>query len=175
MLSGLIRIGTVYALDEANARVQVRAGGVVSDWLPWITQRAGPTRTWNPPRPGEQVVVLSPSGDLAQGVVLAAIYQDNYPANGTSKYQDKTTYPDGSVVEYNSQTNTLTVNISGNGNVNIVCKTATVTASTKVRLDTPLVEATGDIKATGDVQAGTISLKNHKHSDPQGGQTGTPV
>jgi hypothetical protein len=33
----------------------------------------------------------------------------------------------------------------------------------------------GNITATGDVKAGTVSLKNHVHTDPQGGNTGAPT
>jgi len=66
-----------------------------------------------------------------------------------------------------------------------------VTAATKVRMVTPLLEVTGDIKADGKVEAGgdmrdTIAtnartLKGvrdqynvHTHNDPQGGVTGVP-
>lgn len=33
----------------------------------------------------------------------------------------------------------------------------------------------GDIKTDGDVKAGTISVKHHGHSDPQGGSVGAPT
>ncbi|MCW5666469.1 MAG: phage baseplate assembly protein V [Piscinibacter sp.] len=58
-----------------------------------------------------------------------------------------------------------------------------VTAATKVRLVTPLVECTGNVTlagtltATVDVLGGGKSLKNHVHSgvEPGGGNSGTPV
>lgn len=73
LLANLIRVGTVAALDVAAARVTVDVGGLTTDWLPWIAGRAGATRTWSAPRPGEQVLVLVPYGDLAQAVVLPAL------------------------------------------------------------------------------------------------------
>lgn len=176
--ANMIRIGTVVDLDTVTAKVTVRVAGVVTDWLPWITQRAGTTRTWNPPRAGEQVLILAPYGDLSQSVVLPSLYQTAYPSPvGATKFQDTTIYPDGSVVSYDSQTNALAITIAGNGNVTINCKTATITALTKVELITPTVHVTGDILADGDVKAGAISLKTHKHGGVQSGgsQTGLPV
>lgn len=177
LLANLIRVGTVTEIDEAKALVKVRVAGDISDWIPWTTERAGPVRNWKPPRPGEQVVVLAPHGDLSQAFVGQSLYREKYPVPGTSKYQDVTTYPDGSSVSFDTRTNTLTVNVAGNGIVNINCKNATVTATTQIKLDTPKVKVTGDVEADGDVKAGSISLKNHKHGGVSAGgaQTGTPV
>jgi phage baseplate assembly protein V len=174
-IANIIRIGTVAALDEVNATATVKLDdNLTTTSLPWVTHRAANTITWSAPRVGEQVLVLAPSGELAQGVILPAIYQDLYPAPVNTKDRETIVYPDGSAVDYNSATNTLTVTVSGTGNVIVNCKTATVNAETKVELSTPLVHVTGDIHADGDVVAGSISLKNHVHSDPQGGNTGTP-
>lgn len=181
VVSNLIRIGIVTALDEANARVQVDVGGITTDWIPWANGRAGATRSWSAPRIGEQLVIISPYGDMAQAVALGSIYQNDHPAPANSKDIETTIYPDGSQVSYDSAANTLTVNVAGNGNVVINCKQATVAASTSVTLNTPTVHATGnvtvdgDVTATGDVKAGSISLKNHTHLDPQGGNTSPPV
>lgn len=177
IISNLIRVGTITEIDEANARVKARVAGDVTDWIPWTTERAGPVRNWKPPRPGEQVVILAPYGDLSQAVVGQSIYRDKYPVPGSSKYQDKTVYPDGSSVEYDTRTNTLSIVVGGDGIVNISCKNATVTATTQVKIDSPKLKVTGDVEADGDVKAGAISLKTHKHSGVQsgGGQTGTPV
>jgi len=52
-----------------------------------------------------------------------------------------------------------------------------ITAIGQLTIDVPTANFTGDIIATGDVKAGSVSLKNHKHGGVQGGgaQTGTPV
>lgn len=155
-LSNLIRIGTITELDEAAARVRVRVAGGVTDWLPWVTARAGATRTWSAPRQGEQVVVLSPYGDLSQGVVLPAIYQDAHGAPANTKDKETTVYPDGSTVEYNSASNTLTVTVSGAGNVVVNCVKATVNATTEVKLDTPETIMTGNLTVTGVTSTGGL-------------------
>ena len=99
-LANLIRLATVSALDANAARVKVQIGAVVSDWLPWVTHRASNDRSWWAPEPGEQVLVLSPSGDLTQAVVLPAIYQANHSAPADSENIHRVRYKDGTVVEY---------------------------------------------------------------------------
>jgi phage baseplate assembly protein V len=163
-LGNLVRMGTITELDQANARVKVDLGDSTTEWLPWVTARAGATRTWSAPRPGEQVMVLAPSGELAQGVVLPSIFQDAHPAPSNTQDVEHTEYPDGTTVDYNSATNTLTVTVAAAGNVVINCKhatvnadqdatvttqLATVNASTKVELATPLVHCTQALTVEG--------------------------
>src|SRR5437868_5484219 len=116
-VANLLRIGTVAELDEANARVKINVAGLTTDWLPWAAARAGHTRQWSPPRPGEQIILASPYGDMSQAVVIGSLYQDEKPAPAASQDQETTVYPDGSTVDYNSGSNTLTITIAGGGNV----------------------------------------------------------
>ncbi len=155
-LANMIRVGVVSALDEANARVQLRVAGLTTDWLPWGTARAGATRTWSAPTIGEQVILFSPYGDMGQAIVGPSIYQDSKPAPAATKDRETTVYPDGSTVDYNSATNTLTVTVSSNGVVvlnckqaTINCETSTVNASESVTLNTPETLATGNVTVEG--------------------------
>ena len=200
-LAGLIRIGVISALDDAGARVRVQCGGLTTDWLPWLTMRAGADRSWWAPEPGEQVVVLSPNGDTAQGVVLPALYSDALPPPANARTVHRTTYADGSVVEYDRAAHQLTVNV-GSGQVVVVCNTATVQAAESVTLDTPQTVCTGNLAVTGvmnvmgtgaggaatstfqgtirvedgDVIADDISLKGHGHIEQgDGARTGNSV
>lgn len=147
LLANLIRVGVVSQLDEANARVKVKVGGLSTDWLPWLAARAGATRTWSAPRAGEQVLVLSPYGDPAQAVVLPAIYQDDYPAPADSKDVERVVFPDGAVVEYDSAAQQLTVTTAGNVVIN--CAQATINASESVTLDAPQTTCTGKLDVQG--------------------------
>jgi len=139
----------VTALDEGAARVKVRTGGLVTDWLPWLTARAGATRTWSAPRHGEQVLVLSPYGDPAQAVALPAIYQIAHPAPSTTQNEERVVFPDGSVVTYDSASNTLTVTVAGSGNVVVNCQQATINAANSVTLNTPQTTCTGNLTVQG--------------------------
>jgi phage baseplate assembly protein V len=144
-LANIVRIGTIAQLDEVNAQVKVKIDdGLTTAWLPWVTARAGNTRTWSAPRVGEQVVLMAPSGELDQGVVLPSIYQDSYGAPASSKDQETTVYPDGTTVDYNSATNTFTMTVAGAARVIVNCKEATVNAETSVTLATPLVQMNTD-------------------------------
>lgn len=172
-LMNVVRVGKVSALDEGGARVKVSVSGLTTDWLPWLASRAGATRTWSAPREGEQVLVLSPYGDTAQGVVLPSIYQDSYPAPAGSKDRETTVYPDGTTVEYDSAAHALVV--------------STGPSSVTVRRD--LVELTVggvtlSVSSAGVAISGgqvTHNGKNigdtHQHSGIQPGpaNTGAPV
>lgn len=52
------------------------------------------------PEDGEQVLVLSPSGDLAQGMVLPALYRNDYPAPVSDPDKRVSVFADGAWFEY---------------------------------------------------------------------------
>ena len=84
-IENLLRLCTVAEVRTTHpARCRVRTGQLLTDWLPWLTLRAGATAgTWWAPEPGEQCLLLSPGGDLRQGVVLPGLYSDqNHPPPG---------------------------------------------------------------------------------------------
>jgi hypothetical protein len=39
-------------------------------------------QVWDPPTAGEQVLLISPSGQLGPGIVLTDLFSDHRPANG---------------------------------------------------------------------------------------------
>ncbi|MDR1349369.1 MAG: phage baseplate assembly protein V, partial [Zoogloeaceae bacterium] len=78
-LESMIRIGRVVAVDPAAARCRVKSGELETEFLPWLERRMGETRDWDPPTIGEQVMVLSPSGEVAGGIVLTGIPSDASP------------------------------------------------------------------------------------------------
>lgn len=80
-LAGMIRVGTVTAVDAGTARCKVSLGGdTETAWLPFPSPRAGAIQVWAPPSVGEQVVVASPGGDTAQGLVVASLASGASPA-----------------------------------------------------------------------------------------------
>lgn len=206
-LANIIRFGTIDQLDPVARRVTVDIGDLTTDWIPWAALRAGADGEWWAPEPGEQVVVFSPSGDLTQGFVWGSLDTDATPLPGNAATVSRRKFADGSSVEYDRGSHTLTVNV-GTGQVVVNCAAATVNASTSATLNTPSTHCTGDLTvdgkatitgattmnggmnvsggsgnaatingklaATGDITSGSISLTGHHHSDPQGGQTGTP-
>eukprot|EP01022_Parablepharisma_sp_SALTPOND_P026547 TRINITY_DN64377_c0_g1_i1.p2 TRINITY_DN64377_c0_g1~~TRINITY_DN64377_c0_g1_i1.p2 ORF type:complete len:337 (-),score=39.37 TRINITY_DN64377_c0_g1_i1:1793-2803(-) len=106
-LENTLRIGKICEADYGKARVRVESGEVTTGWLPWITTRAGHDISWWAPELGEQVMVLSPGGDLAQGVVLPAIYQTASPACADRPTLGRHIYEDGAIIEYDKAAHRL--------------------------------------------------------------------
>jgi phage baseplate assembly protein V len=118
-LVNMIMDGVIAELDEDAARVKVqyaeddKGGPVLTDWLPWFANRAGPDRDWNPPEPGEPVVIFSLNGDLAQGRVMPALYSDTYPAPANKKTVRRVEFADGGFAEYDRGTGKWKVSAEG--------------------------------------------------------------
>jgi hypothetical protein len=82
---GIVRFGVVTAVDAGTARAKVSFGGESeSGWLPWLALRAGAISVWSPPAIGEQVQVLSTSGDTAQGTILGSLFSEANAGAGTA-------------------------------------------------------------------------------------------
>lgn len=137
-----VRFGKVMEVDHANARVRVKSGDIETTWLPWSTGRAHPAkRRWDPPAVGEQVVVLSPGGDLRQGVAMVGVFQDTAAAPSASADKDTTLYGDGALVEYDRASHTYTVDVPAGGKIILRCGATTLELSnTGVILTAPDVD-----------------------------------
>lgn len=159
-LAALIRFGTIASVDLANALVTCTIGDLTTDAIPWFAGRAGGTRKWSAPTVGEQVVVFAPGGDTSLGFAMPGFYQDSFAAPSSSATVDMVEFLDGSTVQYDSSSNTLTVSVSGNGNVVVNCQQATVNASTSVTLNTPNTHATGNVQIDGNLGVtGTMAIQ----------------
>ncbi|QDQ29136.1 phage baseplate assembly protein V [Chitinimonas arctica] len=99
-LESLLRFGTIAEIDHDRALCRVQTGKLLTDWLPWLSPRAGQTRQWNPPTKGEQVMLLSPSGDPATGAVLPGLFSDTHKAPSKQPSLHVTAYPDGARISY---------------------------------------------------------------------------
>lgn len=139
-LDNIIRLGTVAEVDHAQALCRVKSGGITTGWLPWLERRAGTTRTWSAPTVGEQVVVFSPSGEPAAGVVLAGLYTTAHGQPSGTGDHHVIDFPDGARITYDHGAGDLTV---------IGIKTATVQASNHVTVDCPENTITGNVLVKG--------------------------
>lgn len=154
-LSNSIRIGTVTELHAGNALCRVSSGEIITDWIPWLSSRAGPgVRTWAAPEVGEQVLFVCPAGDLGQAVIVGSIYSDDHPAPADREEVLRSEFADGTTIEYDRGGSVLTINV-GTGRVIVNCQRAAVHAAASVFIDAPTVHATGSISAEGNLAAGT--------------------
>lgn len=117
LIENLIRFGTVAEVQIEPPRVRVKSGDITTAWRPWLNLRAGADREWDPPTVGEQVVLFSPSGNLAQGVALTGLFSDQIPANGDREGLHRRTYRDGAVIEYDSIAKHLRATLPGTAEV----------------------------------------------------------
>jgi phage baseplate assembly protein V len=104
---------------------------------------------------GEGVMLICPSGDLAQAVALRGFYSEDFPAPSTDPNKHLRVYRDGALVEYDSAAHSLqavlpagaTVLIVAPGSVTVQTETALVQAD-KVTLDAD-VEVTRSMTVKG--------------------------
>ncbi|MDU7466954.1 MAG: phage baseplate assembly protein V [Serratia marcescens] len=201
LLCNLVRTGVVAEVDLTTQRCRVTSGQLSTTWLPWLTHRAGRSRTWWAPSVGEQVVLLAIGGELSTAFVLPALYSDASPAPSASADAWHVAFPDGAIIEYEPDTGALSATgvksaaIKASDSISAESQQVTVKASVKIMLDTPEVECSNHLSAktfsvteggrmSGDIthSVGTFSsngivVDDHKHGGVQtgGGQTGKPV
>ncbi|WP_375610723.1 MULTISPECIES: phage baseplate assembly protein V [unclassified Bartonella] len=113
-VANMVVVGKISHVDHKNARYRVKTGGLVSVWIPDTQARAGKTRSYEGRDIGEQVIVVSSSGDLSQGMIVGSIHTDaNQAADKGSIH--RTIYPDGTSLEYDDEQNTYALNIKSGG------------------------------------------------------------
>ena len=117
----LLRTGVVAEVDLSRARVRVRysppPAEAFTDWLPWLTARAGADRTWWAPSPGEGVLILAPSGEMAAAVVLPALNQAARPAASDAPDRHVVVYGSGARIEHDGGAKTFTVTTAAGNTV----------------------------------------------------------
>ncbi|HEG0618899.1 TPA: phage baseplate assembly protein V [Yersinia enterocolitica] len=109
LLANIIRIGIVSDVDLANGLYRVKIGNLETDWLNWLTLRAGRGRFWSAPSVGKQVMALSIGGELTTGFVLPAVFSDANPAQSQSADAIVITFPYGARFEYEPESSHLAV------------------------------------------------------------------
>jgi phage baseplate assembly protein V len=77
---GRVKFGTVTSVDyqTATARVKIQPDGVLSGWLPVLSQWVGDG--WGlvcPPNPGDQVLLIPQEGDIEQGIIIGRAFSNN--------------------------------------------------------------------------------------------------
>lgn len=196
LLLNLVRKGTVLAVDHKKALCRVATGELETNWLPWLTLAAGKTLTWAPPDEGEQIILLNPGGDPAEGVVLRGLYADDNAPPSDKPSTHTEVFPDGARIEYDHETQQLvlelpdgaTVLLSSPGSVTIKTTTATIEASSatvkadNITLDAAETHCTGNLSVDGgihandviksdtDVVSGSISGNKHTHMEQGDGK-----
>ncbi|MND95676.1 Phage-related baseplate assembly protein [compost metagenome] len=181
LLENLIRFGTVAEVQHVPTRVKIKTGGMLTTWLPWRAMRAGEDREWDPPTVNEQVLLLSPSGQLANGVAVTGLFSDLIPANGDRAGLHRRTYADGAVVEYDSVAHHLVATLPEGGTTELI-STGGIHIVGDITHEGDYIQTgnqtvTGLVTVTKDVIADGISLVTHPHGGVMSGpgKTGVPT
>ena len=78
-LANTLQVGTVLSVNPANGTVRVRVGDLQTTDMTVMQVRMGGIKFYSMPHVGEQVMVGSPNGDIARGVVVGSLINDNLP------------------------------------------------------------------------------------------------
>jgi phage baseplate assembly protein V len=166
LIVNLIRKGVVLDVNCASCpptcRVAVgdatdaQDAGLQTNWIPWMTLAAGTTREWLPPTKGEQVLLLCPMGDPAQGVALRGLFSDIIDTPSRDPAVHTRVYPDGAQLTYDHASHTLSATLPDSACVQIVSP-ACVTVRTdeaaivanRITLDAEQTTCTGALLVQG--------------------------
>jgi phage baseplate assembly protein V len=174
-LANIIRYGAVAEIDEANGLVKVDLGELVTDWLRWGERRAGPgVRTWSAPEVGEQVVVMSPGGELSQGIVGHSFYQDAYPQNANLKTSHRDDYADDAYLQYDRDGHHWHLDVPAGGSITLhIGDTTLLLEDGQATLTTPMLL----VDSPQSTFTGNVTVQGNEivqgHLTYQGGMSGS--
>ncbi|MGE4402856.1 MAG: phage baseplate assembly protein V [Desulfobulbus sp.] len=156
-----MKTGVVSAVDAATGKCRVQFAdqdNVESYWLPVLQRKTGQDKCYHMPDVGEHVACLMDDHDEF-GVIAGAFYSDadQPPASSGDKFH--MAFSDGTSLEYDRASHTLTANIQGQ---------AVITATGGVEIHGDLtvngsITTTGDVNASGRVIDGGGNTNHHTH------------
>lgn len=174
-LSNMVSAGVVDEVRYSPYAVRVKIGSLTTPWLPPLVGRAGNNRQWDPLEVGEQVVVLCPDGNPAQGWVIGVGYSEANPAPSANPDKTVTLFGDDGRFEYDRFAHHLAISLPAGATVSLHAEGGiTVTGDLLVN---------GNITATKDITDKKRSMvadrdifNQHQHKDVTPGQatSGTP-
>ncbi|MCT9416978.1 phage baseplate assembly protein V [Acinetobacter baumannii] len=199
-LENLIRFGKIKTVNPSNPipLVTVDLDDIVTPEIRFFNARSGNDSTWDPPSLDEEVMVISPCGEIGPtSVVFYGLYNNDHPAPSDELSKKIRVFSDGCIIAYDVAAHHLSailpsggkaivtadggITVNGdttiNGNLQVNGSTAmtgnnTVGGSQLVQGSS---HSTGAFSTEADVKAGSISLKEHKHPGDSGGTTGGPI
>lgn len=183
MIGGMVIPCRVVAVDLAAAMVRVSDGGDwTSAWVRWHSQAAGKARHWRAPSLGEQGVLISPSGNPAQGTFVPGLYGNAGSQPDNRDHVEVWRFDDGGSLLYDWQAKRYQIMLP-TGTVEIVVgvtravltddaitaqtttasvRATTITLEGQVQINGPLT-VTGDIHGGGKIIDTGGNTANHKH------------
>lgn len=167
-LHNLATIGTVFEIDSNNQTMRLNVGELQTDHLPIPTVSAGQVRIWRCPSIGEQFLLISPSGDLANAIPVVSLFSEHNPTPSTDQNEIFVRFNDSDLLKIHTTDSQLHLTIDNTTLDSTVLITGDLTVNGTIHAD-------GVIHSASDVTA-KVSLNSHTHGGVQGGRssTGTP-
>ena len=174
-LHNIATIGTVIEIDADAALMRLAVGDNQTDWLSIPTIAAGMVSVWRCPTIGEQYLLVSPSGELANAIPVISLYSDRNPSPSTDPNEIRIRYNDTDFCSIDVVNSQLTMHVSQ----------ITNQAATNIVWDTPSATLTGDLQVNGSIDCGKsitaaeevtangIKLTAHTHSGVESGGSST--
>lgn len=199
-LENLIRFGTIKTVNPSKPipLVTVDLDDIVTPEIRFFNARSGDDSTWDPPSLDEEVMVISPCGEIGPtSVVLYGLYNNEHPSPSDDLNKKIRVFADGCVIAYDIASHHLSAILPSGGkaivtadggvivngdttiNGNLQVNGSTAMTGNNTVMGSQLVQgsshSTGDFSTEGDVKAGPISQLHHKHPGDSGGTTGGPI
>lgn len=199
-LENLIRFGTIKTINPSKPipLVTVDLDDIVTPEIRFFNARSGNDSTWDPPSEHEEVMVISPCGEIGPtSVVFYGLYNNEHPAPSDDLNKKIRVFADGCVIAYDVAAHQLSAILPSGGkaivtadggvtvngdttiNGNLLVNGSSVTTGNNTVGGSQLVQGSshskGDFSTEGDVKAGSISQLHHKHPGDSGGTTGEPI
>ena len=183
-LGDVVRYGVVREVTYDPPRVTVAVGDLLTHPIPWGAVTWGALRLWAPPSEGQQVVLICPEGDIAAAHIGHSLAQDAMPLAGPKDGRFRLEHDDGFAFEYDPGAKLLRLAPADGGATRIegpLTVAGALTVEQTLTVEQAItgqygLKLTGDATVSGDVKAGTVSLKGHIHTGVQtgGGLSGAP-
>lgn len=165
-LNDLIKVGEVSSINPEKGTARVvfdDEDSTVSYDLPILQRNTLNTQDFHSVNVGEDVLCLFLPTGPEEGFILGSFYAGEIVPPESTQKRRTTVFEDGTVVRYDMESHTLTVIIEGTkivadrqnitvtapSAVTVNCTSATVNATSNVKLDTPKTDITGVLNVTG--------------------------
>lgn len=178
-IANLLARAVVQLVDDTPKMQVLQIGCLTDETIPAV-ERFSEFGWTSVPKKGAEVLVgfLAPGRDHP---IVFVVADRRYRLQGLAE---------GDVAMHNEHGDSIImranrdIEVTSASKVKATAPDVEVVASTKVLLTTPLCEISGNLLVkgstgitaqNGDVIAGTVHLKTHTHTDPQGGSVGPPT
>ncbi|HHP4689723.1 phage baseplate assembly protein V [Acinetobacter baumannii] len=129
-LENLIRFGTIKTVNPSKPipLVTVDLEDIVTPEIRFFNARSGDDSTWDPPSLDEEVMVISPCGEIGPtSVVFYGLYNNEHPSPSDELNKKIRVFSDGCIISYDIATHHLsailpptgTIEVTANGGVTV--------------------------------------------------------